>query len=170
MIEIKRITPETAFLFRDVRLRALAESPLAFSSTYARELQFPNEEWRRRAERWGADENDAIFLAFDGEVACGIVGSYREPEQHGRAMLISMWVDPAYRRAGVGKALIDEVIAWNRARRVRELVLLVTGVNAGAIAFYERLGFRKTGVTSEYPNDPAIIEYEMVMEIPLIAR
>lgn len=170
MIEIKRITPETAFVFKDVRLRALTESPLAFSSTYARESQLPDEEWQRRAERWGSDENDAMFLALDGEAACGIVGSYPEPEQHGRAMVISMWVDPAYRRAGVGKALMDAVVAWNRDRRVRELVLMVTGVNAGAIAFYERQGFVKTGVTEQYPNDPAIIEYEMVMEIPLIAR
>jgi ribosomal protein S18 acetylase RimI-like enzyme len=170
MIEIKRITPELAPVFKQVRLRALADSPLAFSSTYARESQLPDEEWRRRAERWGRDGEAAIFLAYAGEAACGIVGSLSEPEQGERAQVISMWVDPAYRRARVGKALMDEVVAWNRARGVRELVLMVTGVNAGAIAFYDRLGFVKTGVTEQYPNDPAIIEYEMVMDVPLIAR
>ena len=41
MIEIKRITPETALVFKEARLRALQDSPLAFSSTYARESQFP---------------------------------------------------------------------------------------------------------------------------------
>jgi ribosomal protein S18 acetylase RimI-like enzyme len=76
-----------------------------------------------------------------------------------------MWVDPGYRRAGVGKKLIDAVIAWNRSRGVRELVLMVTDVNAEAIAFYERLGFAKTGVTEQYPNDPAIIEYEMMLPL-----
>jgi ribosomal protein S18 acetylase RimI-like enzyme len=165
MIEIKRIRPETALVFKDARLRALQDTPLAFSSTYAKESLLPDEEWQRRAERWGGDENDAMFLAFEGEAVCGIVGSYVEREQRERAQVIPMWVDPASRRAGVGKEMIDAVAAWNRGRGVRELALLVTCVNTGAIAFYERLGFVKTGVTGEYPNDPAIIEYEMMLKI-----
>lgn len=165
MIEIKRITPETALVFKDARLRALQDTPLAFSSTYAKESLLPDEEWRRRATRWGGDENDAMFLAFEGLAVCGIVGSYVEPDRRDRATVISMWVDPNFRRGGTGKALIDAVAAWNRGRGVRELALLVTCVNTGAIAFYERLGFEKTGVTGEYPNDPAILEYEMLLEI-----
>ena len=165
MIAIKRITPETALVFKQVRLRALQESPLAFSSTYAKESQLPDEEWQRRADRWSGQGRDAIFLAFDGDAACGIVGTYVEPENARRAQVISMWVDPAYRRAGAGKALIDAVVAWNESHGVREISLMVTSVNAGAIAFYERLGFRKTGVTGVYPNDPAIIEYEMMLKV-----
>ena len=42
---------------------------------------------------------------------------------------------------------------------------MVTSVNSGAIAFYERLGFAKTGVMGEYPNDASIIEYEMVLAL-----
>jgi len=165
MIEIKRIAPHTALVFKDVRLRALQESPTAFSSTYARESLLPDEEWQRRAARWGGDENDAMFMAFEGGTVCGIVGSYVEPEQRERAQVVSMWVDPAYRRAGAGKKLIDAVAAWNRSRGVRELALMVTCVNTGAIAFYEGLGFVKTGVTAEYPNDRAIIEYEMMLPL-----
>jgi len=37
MIKIKRITPEIALVFKQVRLRALEDSPTAFSSTYAKE-------------------------------------------------------------------------------------------------------------------------------------
>ena len=165
MIEIKRITPEMAIVLKEVRLRALAESPRAFGSTYARESQLPDEEWERRAVRWCGDEDDAIFLAFHGDAACGIVGSHREPERRERAQVISMWVDPAFRRVGLGKMLIDAVMQWNRARGVRELVLMVTSVNAGAIAFYERLGFANTGVTEQFPNDAAIVEYEMMLQI-----
>jgi ribosomal protein S18 acetylase RimI-like enzyme len=165
MIKIKRITPEIALVFKQVRLRALEDSPTAFSSTYAKESQLPDEEWQGRAERWGGEGDDAIFLAFDGEAVCGIVGSYVEPERVERAQVISMWVAPEYRRAGVGKALIDAVAEWNRPRGIRELVLRVTSVNSGAIAFYERLGFAKTGVMGEYPNDASIIEYEMVLAL-----
>lgn len=165
MIGIQRISPEMALVFKEVRLRALKESPLAFGSTYAKERLLTEGEWHLRAARWSVAENDAILLAFDGESACGIVGSYREPERWERAQVISMWVDPEYRRAGLGKALIDAVVEWNRERGVSELVLMVTSVNATAMAFYERLGFSKTGVTGEYPNDAAIIEYEMMLTI-----
>ena len=111
-----------------------------------------------------------MFLAFEGEAVSGIAGSLLDEKNAERAQVISMWVDPAYRRVGVGKALIEAVVAWNRARGVRELVLMVTSVNVGAIAFYERLGFVRTGVVEEYPNDAAIVEYEMMLKIPLIAR
>ncbi|WP_109485247.1 GNAT family N-acetyltransferase [Occallatibacter savannae] len=169
MIEIKRITPETAFVFKEARLRALADSPTAFSSTYARESQFPDEEWRRRAERCSDDGKDAMFMAFEGGAVCGIAGTLRDTQIAGRAQLVSMWVDPAYRRAGVGRMLVHAVVEWNRDRDVREIVLMVTDVNEGAIAFYERLGFVKTGLTEQYPNDTAIVEHEMMLRIPLIA-
>jgi ribosomal protein S18 acetylase RimI-like enzyme len=164
MISIERITAESALVFKHIRLRALQESPTAFSSTFAKESQLSDDEWQRRAARWSGACTDAIFLAFDEDVVCGIVGSHLEPENARRAHVISMWVDPEYRRAGAGKALIDAVVAWNQSHGVHEISLMVTSVNAGAIAFYERLGFRKTGVTGEYPNDPAIIEYEMVLK------
>lgn len=166
MIAIKRVTPETALVFKDVRLRALKESPTAFSSTYAKESQLPDEEWVRRAERWARGEGIAMFLGFDGDTPCGIAGSMLDEGNPERAHVISMWVDPVYRRGGVGKALIDAVVQWNRSRGVRETVLMVTSVNTGAIAFYERIGFRKTGITGPYPNDPEIVEYEMALAEP----
>lgn len=165
MIAIKRISPETALVFRDVRLRALQESPTAFSSTYARESQLPEEEWVRRAARWGGDGTDAIFLAIDNDSACGIVGSHVEEQNPHQAYVVSMWVDPAFRRTSVGRALIDTVAEWNRSQNIRELKLMVTSVNAGAIEFYKRIGFAMTGVTGPYPNDPAIIEYEMALPL-----
>jgi ribosomal protein S18 acetylase RimI-like enzyme len=72
-----------------------------------------------------------------------------------------MWVAPEARRAGVGKRLVDAVAEWARSRAMRELKLMVTSVNAGAIAFYYRMGFKMTGKTGVYPNDAAITEFEM---------
>ena len=88
MIAIERITLETAMVFKDVRLRALQDSPTAFSSTIARESKFPDEEWSKRAVRWSSD-GSAIFLAMDGDAACGMIGAYKGNEQS--AQVISMW-------------------------------------------------------------------------------
>ena len=48
-----------------------------------------------------------------------------------------------------------------RKHRVASLFLHVTSNNDGAAHFYERLGFTRTGSTIPYPNDPALIEFEM---------
>ena len=168
MIVLRPVTRETALVFKDVRLRALADMPLAFSSTYAKESQLPDEEWVRRTERW-TGETAILYLAFDDagqNCACGIVACYAEeaagvPTGH----VISMWVDPAYRRTGAGRMLIQGLKDWAEARGLRALELMVTSINQGAIDFYERLGFRKTGNTGSYPNDPAIIEYEMALPL-----
>jgi ribosomal protein S18 acetylase RimI-like enzyme len=40
---------------------------------------------------------------------------------------------------------------------------MVTSSNEAAIGFYLRLGFHNTGGTQPYPNDAALVEYEMMI-------
>lgn len=164
MIVIKRITAEDAFVYKDVRLRALLDSPTAFSSTYAREEQFADEEWQRRAARCNSD-GFIGFLACEDDRACGMVFCLKDEPGDALGTILSMWVDPTYRRAGVGRQLIDSVVDWARERGMWVLKLMVTSVNSGAIEFYQRCGFRMTGKTGPYPNDPAITEYEMTLAL-----
>ena|SRR5580700_2308390 len=77
MISIVPITAQNFLVFKAVRLRALQDSPFAFGSTYAREAEFTDDEWRRRAENWNGVMG-AGFLAMDENEACGIVGSFLE--------------------------------------------------------------------------------------------
>jgi GNAT superfamily N-acetyltransferase len=163
VIRLEPITPELALVFKNTRLRALQDSPTAFSSTYVRESQLSDEEWFQRSVRWASDGSTG-YIAFDGDTACGLVCSFVE-DGLSRACIISMWVDPSYRRGGVGSKLIDAVSIWAKSRGLRELKLMVTAVNPGAIKFYERIGFRMSGVSQPYPNDPAIMEYEMLLSL-----
>ena len=163
MIRLEPISPANALVFKAVRLRALQTDPSAFGSTFAKESAFPDEEWLRRAVRWSS-EGFFACLALDQENPCGLVGCYIEEDPE-FAHVVSMWVDPAYRRSGVGRALIGELKAWASARHLRALKLMVTSVNPGALRFYERLGFSKTGRTGPYPNDPAVFEIEMMLEL-----
>ena len=164
MILIEPIAVPNVTVFKEVRLRALQDTPSAFGSTYARESQFTDAEWIDRAIRWNGEKGIG-FLAIDDGVACGIAGSFLDENDAMRAQLISMWTAPSHRRQGVGRLLVDEVAAWARLRGAQTLQLMVTSVNEPAMRFYERLGFTRTGRTEPYPNDPAVIEYEMARAI-----
>lgn len=58
------------------------------------------------------------------------------------ATLDTIVVDPAYRGAGLGRALMGATQAWARGEGADRLELVVWDFNAGAIALYESLGFR----------------------------
>jgi ribosomal protein S18 acetylase RimI-like enzyme len=155
------ITRELAGTYKQVRLRALQDSPSAFGSTYARESLMTDEDWLNRT--LGLDGEKKIgFLAMDADEACGLVACFRDESDPSQGHVISMWVAPSHRGAGVSAALLDAVRCWAESRGISALRLMAVGNNDRAIAFYERYGFVKTGRTEPYPNDPALFEYEMV--------
>jgi ribosomal protein S18 acetylase RimI-like enzyme len=142
----------------------LQDSPGAFGSSYARESQLTDGEWRARIARWSGDIGIG-FLAIDKDAACGIAGAFLRSNHPARAQLISMWTAPSHRGRGIGRMLVDDVAGWARGRGASVLDLFVVSTNAPAIRFYERLGFTRTGRTQPHPNDPAIPEYEMARSI-----
>jgi ribosomal protein S18 acetylase RimI-like enzyme len=161
MIRIAQISPASLHAFRDTRLRALQDTPTAFGSTYARESQLTDADWQRRIALWNS-ERSISYLAWDDDKPCGIVAGMIHPDDSIKADLLSMWVAPTHRRRGVGRMLVDGVLAWARSRHVQSMRLCVTCNNVSAIQFYERLGFAQTGNTEPYPNDPALVEFEMI--------
>jgi ribosomal protein S18 acetylase RimI-like enzyme len=164
-ITIVPITSQNVPAFKAVRLRALQDTPHAFGSTYARESQFPDSEWLSRAQRWSGESGIGL-LAMDGDTPCGIAGSFLDPSDPSHAQLISMWTAPTHRQLGIGRLLVNEILRWAQHRNAHTLLLMVTSVNQSAMLFYERLGFIRTGRTEPYPNDPAVIEFEMSRPIP----
>ncbi len=163
MITLEPVTRQSALIFKAVRLRALQDTPSAFGSTYAKESQLTDADWFKRAADWNG-ERKILYLATDGDAGdapCGIGGTLLDPDDPTRAQLISMWTAPTHRQRGVGRLIVNEVLAWSRLRGAYTLQLMVTSINQTAITFYKRLGFTLTGRTEPYPNDPAVIEYEM---------
>jgi ribosomal protein S18 acetylase RimI-like enzyme len=160
LIVIEAITLQKLSLFKAVRLRALQEAPYAFGSTYAAESAFTDAQWVGRLDRWNG-ERGVGFIAVDDGSPCGIAGTILDEKDPRRADLVSMWTAPSHRQSGVGRLLVNRVLEWVGARNVSTLLLMVTSNNAGAIRFYERLEFVRTGRTEPYPNDPAVEEYEM---------
>lgn len=156
------LTPEDWRLWRELRLAALAEAPLAFGSKLA--------DWQGdgdREERWrgrlGIPASHNVVALVDGQPA-GMVSGV-PGEQDGEAELISMWVSPAARGRGVGDRLVGAVEEWARRNGATRLMLGVRAHNASAIALYRRNGFGETGVSNEPESDST--GCEILMAKPL---
>ena len=65
--------------------------------------------------------------------------------------LMNIAVDPALRRQGIARTLLEQMI--QRAGRDREYTLEVRTSNTPAIALYESFGFRSAGTRPRYYRD-----------------
>ena len=148
---------------RQLRLRALADAPDAFASTLEAEVAFPDEVWRQRAEGGPAS---ATVIAREGGVDVGLVRVFAEPDVPGRMHLVSMWVDPNYRRRGVARALVAQAVRWAAERGAREVSLWVADHNTAARRLYEQLGFRPTAERQPLPSNSA--RSESRLRLPLV--
>jgi ribosomal-protein-alanine N-acetyltransferase len=82
---------------------------------------------------------EALVAEEDGTIAGFAIGYLS-----GRriAHVVTLDVPPARRRSGLGKLLLEEMLARLARAGAREGRLEVSTENHGAIAFYEKIGFR----------------------------
>jgi len=127
-------------------------------------------------EYWAAFGFSACFQNFETEVA-GLPGAYAPP---GGTLLLALidgkaagcaalrrfdavraeakrlYTRPQYRGQGVGRGLLEGVIAEARALGYREIVGDTMPQMALALAMYERAGFARTGPYAAEPTPGAI--------------
>ncbi|MBR0724784.1 GNAT family N-acetyltransferase [Bradyrhizobium manausense] len=137
---IRLLTPTDAARYRAIRLEALAAHPEAFASTFAREQEKPL--------AWFAERltNSDVFGAFIDDEIVGVAGFRRQdgPQTLHKADLWGMYVRQSAGRAGVGRRLVDTVIA-HAARHVEKLQLSVMSKNEAALRLYKAAGFVEYG-------------------------
>ena len=141
-MQIRRLTPADAILYRSLRLRALREHPDAFTSSYEDDAQQPVEAAAARLAQhafWGAYQASELY---------GIVGLEGEtrPKNRHKATVVGMYVAPEVAGQGVGRALLQALVEHARAAGLASLVLTVTEGNAAAIHLYQAAGFRSFGI------------------------
>src|SRR5262249_4141311 len=76
--EIRRIRPGEGLKLRALRLRALADTPMAFGSTLAREQAFPESVWHERAAGAAAGLGRATFIAAEADQWIGLATGLAE--------------------------------------------------------------------------------------------
>ncbi len=161
-IEVREARPTEWEVWRDLRLRALADSPDAFGTTLADVEHRDDAVWR---DRVAPDPTRTVVFAWRGTAPVGTIVVRRTAGDE--AHVYAMWVAPEARRTGAGRALVGEAKRWARFRGARRLVLEVTGSEAEA--FYATVGFVPTGATSPLRPGSAIWSRTMRLELgPLV--
>jgi GNAT superfamily N-acetyltransferase len=161
-VVVHEIAPQDWERFRQIRLRALADSPFAFSSTVQEEEARPETDWRERLAHPGR----VTFAAIDGDRWVGIAGVFVLEDQPSIAHLVSMWVDPGARRGGVGTLLITRALEWAQASGMRRLDLWVTETNEPALRLYAASGFVRGTQRQLLASNSALTEVIMHRPLP----
>jgi putative acetyltransferase len=107
-------------------------------------------------------ENVAFFVThYDGNAAgCG--GLKLFGTEYGE--IKRMYVRPARRGLGLGKAMINHLADYANGRRVK-ILRLETGIyETEAIGLYERCGFRRRAPFGEYKVDPFSMYFEKLIQ------
>ncbi len=88
-------------------------------------------------------------IKSDGKIVAYVLVTINGQQAH----LLKLSVVPDYRSKGLGKKLLDRVIALAREKGASKLMLEVAQSNAPAIRFYQRLGLSQEGtVLGYYPG------------------
>lgn len=91
------------------------------------------------------------LVADDNGTIAGYVGSQSVLDS---ADMMNIAVAPEYRRRGVGRMLINNLISYLREQKVIALLLEVRVSNMAAISLYQKFGFQQVGRRPRYYHNP----------------
>lgn len=138
-MSIRRLTPADAEALHALRAAALLDAPLAFASA-------PGDDRLRTLDIVRQTLAGGPAAHFGAESAGALVGaaalltSDRAKTAH-KAFLVGMYVAPAARGRGLGRALLEAVIAEAKAGGARDLHLSVSEAAPAAVRLYRGAGF-----------------------------
>ena len=97
-----------------------------------------------------ADHIEIVVAEKEGNlIGCGYARIESAPPYliHDRySYMAYMYVEPAHRRKGVNRLVIEALKKWSRAQGISELRLKVYDENHGAIKAYKKAGFKELAV------------------------
>lgn len=141
LIQIRRLAPVDAAMYRDIRLEGLRCNPEAFGSTFEAENARPLTFF---ADRIGGSQTFGAFHGSELVAVAGLLIHEGQKEAH-KGLLVGMYVRPSARRAGVGRRLVETIVEF-ALQQVELIQLAVVSDNEQARRLYERLGFVEYGI------------------------
>lgn len=144
---VTRLIPIHAEPYRALMLEAYALHPDAFTSSHTERSILPISWWEGRLAS-GASANEVVFGAFIQEELAGVAGlsfDTRLKTKH-KSTLFGMYVTDRFRKQGIGRQLISEVLRYAKTHPDTTITqLTVTAGNTSALRLYESSGFIQFG-------------------------
>lgn len=108
--------------------------------------------WSEETLKDVVSKDDASYLvACCGDTICGLVGAWISLDE---AEITNVAVHPEYRRKGIARALLRELITRGRKNGVKRFVLEVRKSNKKAINLYESMNFEFVGERKDFYSRP----------------
>ena len=148
-VQVRKVEVHEAGRYRDIRLRALADSPGAFATRYEDAARRTPEEWVALVAKLSAEPGCGFWIAeaADGRWVA-LAGTYRPEHEPGMLELMQVWTDPVARRTGLGRRVIEALLEHGRPHAPAGFGHWVADGNDGAVRFYEALGFTVATTTA----------------------
>ncbi len=113
----------------------------------------------------------AGFVADDGGAIVGRLSVARDPHVSSRHVAdLGLMVALGHRRRGIGRALLEQAVAWAGDAGVSKLELHVFPWNEPAIRLYEQFGFEREGVRRRHYRRGGEYVAAILMALHLQAR
>ena len=140
---IRRLKASTDLLaFREIRIESAREAPESFRATEEEMRSTPIETFHKPLS--GHDGEPHFIGAFVESALVGVAALFFEESQKlaHKATVGSVFVTPASRSNGIGRALMSELLRIAREdEKLVQLNLSVSVTNLAAVKLYESLGF-----------------------------
>jgi GNAT superfamily N-acetyltransferase len=156
---IRSPRPDEWELWKELRLRALRDAPLAFLETIERAEVREDAVWKSRVAASAVRES-VVAIADDGAWV-GQMVVLLDPVPPN---VVGVFVDPRHRGDGTAQRLLETLIERVRATGAPVLRLQVSEGNDRARRFYERMGFVATGDVELFPGH-LLPEHEMLLDL-----
>jgi len=153
MVKIRKAKVDDLGQLIKLRLQMINACPDSFLDDYGELSEWTIADWGEWFSRLTEAKNSSLIVAEDGKELIGVAGC--KGVKHRRAAhvatLVGVGVLPEYRGKGIGRAILEKMIAWiKKETKVERLQLTVYADNEIAIKFYEKLGFVKEGLFKNY--------------------
>ena len=96
------------------------------------------------------------------------LSAYRDKEAYAAAVELSVYIDPAYRRRGLARRLMGELLQEARERSdIHTVISVITAGNDASVALHEEFGFEFCGrvreVGEKFGRKLDILNYQMMV-------
>ena len=125
-----------------------------------------SEPWSRNGFLSSLSSGDTLYLValHDDAVVgyCGLLQSFEEAD------ITNVAVASAYRRQGIARRMLEQLMDMGSIRGIRRFTLEVRAGNTTAIHLYETLGFAAAGIRKRFysrPEEDALIMWTGMDEV-----